>query len=128
MDAHEHIVQLDRMLVLEFFMEGLIDYLLIANCELALRLLVCLGKGLKLLNGLGLRDLHAEFHIRLGIFMAGLVKLALYITMWKTSNVQKSWCRRARMPESHSKPCAYARHFPRRIDHILGISVTMTKH
>lgn len=52
-------------------------YLLIPNGELALCLLVGLGKSLELLDRLGLRDLHAELHICLGVFVARLEKSAL---------------------------------------------------
>jgi hypothetical protein len=47
-------------------------YLLIANSELALRLLVLVGESFELLDGLRLQDLDAEFDIALGVLVAGL--------------------------------------------------------
>lgn len=78
MDTHEYVVELQLELV-QNFPRGAISwtYLLIPNGELALCLLVGLGKRLELLDGLGPRDLHAELHICLGVFMARLEKLAL---------------------------------------------------
>jgi hypothetical protein len=47
-------------------------YLLIANGEFALGLLVGIGKGLELLDGLALQDLNAELDVALGVLVAGL--------------------------------------------------------
>lgn len=47
-------------------------YLLITNSELALRLLVLVGKSFELLDRLRLQDLDAEFDVALGVFVAGL--------------------------------------------------------
>lgn len=45
---------------------------LVADCEFALRLLVCIRKRLKLLDGLGLHHLDAKLHVALGVLMARL--------------------------------------------------------
>lgn len=46
--------------------------LLVTNGEFALGLLVGIGKGLELLDGLALRDLDAELDIALGVLVTGL--------------------------------------------------------
>ena len=47
-------------------------YLLIANGEFALRLLVLVGKGLQLLDGLALQDGDAELYVGLCVLVARL--------------------------------------------------------
>ena len=47
-------------------------YLLVTNSELALRLLVLIGESFKLLDGLRLQDLDAEFDISLGVLVTRL--------------------------------------------------------
>lgn len=47
--------------------------LLVTNGELALRLLVLLGKSAKSLDGLALKYRHAELDVGLGVFVTGLL-------------------------------------------------------
>jgi len=49
--------------------------LLVTNGEFALGLLVGVGKGLELLDGLALRDLDAELDVTLGILVTGLEQI-----------------------------------------------------
>jgi hypothetical protein len=106
------------------FTRPAVTYLFIADGKLALRLLVCLGKCLKLLDGLSLGHMKTEFHICLGIFMAGLEDEAVSRHVGelrrRAINVRKPWYHQAKQPVSDSKPCASPRHYPRRIVRILG--------
>lgn len=101
-----------------------VTYLLIADGKLALRLLVCLSKCLKLLDGLGLGHMKTELHICLGVLMARLEDEAVSRHVGdlrrRAINVRKPWYPRAKQPVSGSKPCASPRHYPRRIVRILG--------
>jgi hypothetical protein len=97
-------------------------YLLIANGEFALGLLVGIGKGLELLDGFALQDLNAKLDVALGVLVARLqqnrqqtcrsVKLSFL-------SLHRPWCHRAEQQESRSKPCAFPVHYLRRNGHIL---------
>jgi hypothetical protein len=50
-------------------------HLLVANGEFALRLLVGIGKGLELLDGLALQDLDAKLDVALGVLVARLQQI-----------------------------------------------------
>lgn len=52
-------------------------YLFITNRKLASRNLIGIGKGLQLLNGLGLRDGNGKLDIGLGVLVARLQQLAI---------------------------------------------------
>jgi hypothetical protein len=54
-------------------------FLLVANGEFALCLLVVLCKGLELLNGRARRDGGGEFDVGFGVFVAGLWKSRKYL-------------------------------------------------
>lgn len=71
-DAHEHIVELKICQCRPEISLGSSSYLLVADGEFPLCLLVLLRKCLELLDRLCLRDCNAEFDIGLGILMTGL--------------------------------------------------------
>lgn len=55
-------------------------YLLIANREFALCLLVHIREGLQFLDGLGLRYRKAELNVAFGVLVSRLYKVNLYLS------------------------------------------------
>jgi hypothetical protein len=97
-------------------------YLLIANGEFALGLLVGIGKSLELLDRLALQDLNAELDVALGVLVTRLQQIRQQI--YKPDSVisfslRRPWCHRAEKQESRSKPCAFPVRCLRRNDHSL---------
>lgn len=80
-------------------------YFLITNSEFALGLLVLVGEGFELLDGLGLQDLDAKLHIALGVLMARLELLLAHIeTQDNNLHLRIRWYLPAEQQVSHSMP------------------------
>lgn len=106
-------------------------FLLIANRELALSLLVGSRKGIKCLDCLARQNWQGEFRIGFGIFVTRLrdegCQLRRCLESWSIiscarglGNSHKPWYRLAEMQGWCSTPCASPRQFPRKICHNLG--------
>ena len=70
--SHEDIVKLKVVNVWKYVSKHSKTNLLITNSEFALGLLVGVGKGLELLDGLALQDRNAKLDVALGVLMARL--------------------------------------------------------
>lgn len=94
-------------------------YLLIANRELALGLLVRIREGLQFLDGLGLRYRKAELDVALGVLVSRLYTVSRIPVTVRHRNIRKPSCHPEEQPASRSTPYASQAPCPRRTDHIL---------
>lgn len=92
-------------------------YLLIANSEFSLRLLVLVGESFEFLDRLRLQDFDAELDVALGVLVAGLESLSAHVErreMVDRLNARIRWCHPAEQQESRSAPCPSPWHCLRR--------------
>jgi hypothetical protein len=74
-ESHEDVVKLPVVSYCIHMSRHSNTHLLVANGEFALRLLVGIGKGLELLDGLALQDLDAKLDVALGVLVARLQQI-----------------------------------------------------
>lgn len=94
-------------------------YLLIANRELALCLLVRIRKGLQFLDRLRLRYRKAELDVSFGVLMSRLYTVSLIPVMVGSCNIHKPLCHLEEQPASRSTPYAFQAQYPRKTGRIL---------
>lgn len=94
-------------------------YLLIANRELALCLLVRICEGLQFLDGLRLRYRKAELDVAFGVLVSRLYTVSRIPVTVTNRNIHKLSCHPEEQPASRSTPYAFQAQYPRRTGRIL---------